>query len=75
MIFKLVAIWAGSVPAAGVLTLLSMPVWRWIEAEYSIEAVGHSGPAAWCYLTTYILLASVVSATVMVIKKKPRRTV
>jgi hypothetical protein len=48
----------GSVPLSVVLTLLLFPLWRWLEATYCIESVGHSGPAEWCYLVTF--LASVV---------------
>jgi len=45
-----------SVPAALVLTFLLLPLWSWIEATFSIESVGHSGPADWCFWTVYGLL-------------------
>ena len=32
-----------------VLTFLLLPLWSWIESTYSIESVGHSGPAGWCF--------------------------
>jgi hypothetical protein len=44
-------------PAAFVVTILLLPVWRWIETAYGIEAVGHSGPADWCFELVYALLA------------------
>lgn len=35
-------------------TILLVPLWRWIEADFGIEAIGHSGPAEWCF---YVVLA------------------
>lgn len=46
---------AGAPLAVGV-TLPLMPLWRWLEAAVQIEAVGHSGPASWCYLIVYATL-------------------
>jgi hypothetical protein len=45
----------GCVPLATVTTLLLFPFWSWVEATFSVEAVGHSGPADWCYWTAYVL--------------------
>jgi hypothetical protein len=42
-----------AVPAAVIGTFLITPVWRWIERTWSLEAIGHSGPATWCFVTTY----------------------
>lgn len=36
----------------GALTLLSWPLWSWIEAFTGVESLGHSGPAAWCFAAT-----------------------
>lgn len=50
-------------PLAVILTLLTVPVWRWFEEVTGIESAGHSGPAEWCYLAVYIglmILATVV---------------
>ena len=41
-------------PFAAMTTLLLLPVWRWIEAQFAIEAVGHSGPADWCFEVVYL---------------------
>ena len=38
-----------SLPLGVLLTLLLLPLWRWLEDTVGIEAIGHSGPAAWCY--------------------------
>jgi len=46
-------------PAAFLLTFLLLPLWSWIEANYKIESVGHSGPADWCFWAVYSLLAVV----------------
>ena len=44
------------VPLAFALTIALMPVWLRIEVHYGIEAVGHSGPADWCFWLVYALL-------------------
>ena len=38
-----------SLPLGVLLTLLLLQLWRWLEDAAGIEAIGHSGPAAWCY--------------------------
>ena len=38
------------------LTILCLPLWSWFEARTGIEAVGHSGPAGWCYATTFAVV-------------------
>ena len=43
-----------SVPVSAFLTLLLMPLWRWLEANFGIESVGHSGPAAWCFVAMFV---------------------
>ncbi|WP_031432813.1 hypothetical protein [Methylomarinum vadi] len=40
-------------PLAFILTLVLEPFWQWIERNHAIEAVGHSGPAEWCFLLVY----------------------
>ena len=45
-------------PVAVILTIISSPLWSWFEGQFSIEAYGHSGPAEWCYLLTYVLLVA-----------------
>ncbi len=57
---KWIGIAAILLPVAFILTILTVPFWRWIEATFQIEAIGHSGPAEWCYWTVYAL--SLVSA-------------
>jgi hypothetical protein len=44
------------VPATFIITFLLVPLWRWIESTYGIEAIGHSGPADWCFEVVYVLL-------------------
>jgi hypothetical protein len=43
-----------SLPLSVALTLAMMPMWRWIEARYQIEAIGHSGPADWCFMAMFL---------------------
>jgi hypothetical protein len=48
-------------PIAVVLTIATSPLWLWAESQFKIEAYGHSGPAEWCYLATYIFLVILVT--------------
>ncbi|WP_066261803.1 hypothetical protein [Hydrogenophaga flava] len=43
-------------PIAIAITVLVWPFWGWFESTSGVEALGHSGPASWCYLTTYAVL-------------------
>ena len=38
-------------------TILLLPAWSWLERSAGIEAVGHSGPAEWCYALVFAVLA------------------
>lgn len=39
------------------VTILLVPLWRWIEETYGIESIGHSGPAEWCFWLVTAILA------------------
>jgi hypothetical protein len=58
-ILAVLAILLVSVPVSVFLTLLLLPLWRWLEENFGIESVGHSGPAGWCFIATFV--ASVVA--------------
>ncbi len=45
-------------PLSILATLLLFPFWSWFEATTSIEAVGHSGPAQWCYAVAFLLFVA-----------------
>ena len=50
------------VPVTLFTTIALLPLWSMIESRYAIEAVGHSGPADWCFWTVYIVyLAAAVA--------------
>lgn len=51
-----------ALPPAVVATLVLMPLWSRIEVSAGIESVGHSGPATWCYVATWIALSAVLAA-------------
>lgn len=55
-------------PLAFILTMLLYPFWNWFEASTGVEAMGHSGPAGWCYVAIYsaMLLACLLGARVAV---------
>ena len=46
----------GSLFVAFWVTFLLVPLWRWIEADFGIEAIGHSGPAEWCFYLVFAIL-------------------
>ena len=48
-----------SIPVALLVTMLLVPFWSWLEATSGIESLGHSGPAAWCYLAVYLLVVTI----------------
>ena len=62
-----------SVPVTVILTLLMVPVWRWLERSYDLESIGHSGPAGWCYIATFLVCVSTLVGALYVSKKKRGR--
>ena len=44
-----ISLFVVAMPVAFIATLVLLPLWRWIEADLGIEAIGHS----WCYLSVY----------------------
>ena len=61
-----------SLPLGVILTLVLLPLWRWIEERFEIESVGHSGPATWCYLVT--MLACVLALASLYVARVRRRS-
>lgn len=51
-----------TLPVAMALTLALHPLWSWLERATGIESMGREGPAAWCYLTVWGLVALAVMA-------------
>jgi len=47
-----------SAPLALIATWLMAPFWRWFEALTGVEALGHSGPADWCYGLAWLLITT-----------------
>jgi hypothetical protein len=59
-----------ALPSTLILTVLLSPFWNWFEAVSGIESQGHSGPANWCFVAVYILLASVFVIWYLTRKRK-----
>ena len=57
--FLLIAFLLFALPVSAVLALLLYPFWSWVEAGTGIESIGHSGPAGWCFIATYVVVAGV----------------
>lgn len=51
------------VPLSAVIAFVLSPFWGWFEEKFGIEALGHSGPADWCFIVIYALLVLLARAT------------
>ena len=49
-----------TLPVAVVMAFALHPLWSWLERTTGIESMGREGPAAWCYLLVWALLALAV---------------
>ena len=70
MTTAIIATLVASIPVSFLLTLMLLPLWRWIERVYALESLGHSGPAAWCYLATYACCVSLVGFGYLLTSRK-----
>ena len=61
----LLVIMAVSFLLAILLTLFSSSFWSWIENTLGIEAYGNSGPAEWCYLASFVIIAMLFTGTLL----------
>ena len=52
-------------PLAVLLTLMLLPVWPRLGAALGVTAVGPSGPAAWCFVVVYVVLAAIGSVVML----------
>lgn len=59
------AVLAACVPLTFVITFATLPLWSWVERSLGIEAVGHSGPADWCFELVYGVTVTVVGAILL----------
>jgi len=46
-------------PITILVTIITSSFWLWLEHTFGIEAYGHSGPAEWCYLVSYMVIVSI----------------
>jgi hypothetical protein len=58
-----------SAPLAIVVTLVLSSGWKWLEATHGIEAFGHSGPAEWCYVATYVGCVVLLGASAALLRR------
>ena len=52
-------------PLSVLITIVLAPLWRWLEAATGIEAIGHSGPAAWCYVLVFLAQSALAGGMVL----------
>ena len=63
-----------SAAASVAATIALLPLWSWIEASTGIESVGHSGPAEWCYISTFVaVLSGSIIAVLFLFLRKGRK--
>lgn len=60
-------------PLAAVTTLALLPFWSWLEARFGIEAVGHSGPADWCYAVAYVAWVALIAGGLLLRRRAASR--
>lgn len=68
-----VGILAVSAPVSIVATVALFPFWRWLEENFHLESVGHSGPAEWCYLAIYLACAALGASLFLLRREKDPR--
>lgn len=49
VLLRVLLIGLGALFGGVLLTLMLLPLWGWLDTRFGIEALGHSGPAPWCY--------------------------
>jgi hypothetical protein len=52
-------------PVAVLLTLILLPFWSRVGAALGIAAVGPAGPAAWCFVVVYVVLAAIATVIML----------
>jgi hypothetical protein len=66
-----VGILAGCLPVSFVATIVLFPLWGWVERHLAVVSVGHSGPAEWCYLATYLACIAACGAAAILWRSSP----
>jgi hypothetical protein len=62
-----------AVPLSIVVTIVLSPFWSWLETSTGIESLGHSGPAEWCYLATFLLLSTAITSVFLIYQRSKKR--
>ena len=57
-------------PIAFAATIGLLPLWSWVESRFAIESIGHSGPAEWCYLASYIVILTGAAAIWLTLRRR-----
>jgi hypothetical protein len=59
-------------PLSILITILLVPLWRWLEAATGIESIGHSGPALWCYGVVFAASSALGAGSIIREARRPR---
>ncbi len=60
------------VPSVMIVTYMLSPLWWWIERAQGIEAMGHSGPAGWCFRLILGLYIVVWGIGILLVRRRIR---
>ncbi len=63
-----------SLPLSFVITIFLVPLWRLLEARWGIEAIGHSGPAEWCFYSVWGLMLAAAALAWWLAARSARKT-
>ena len=63
-----------SLPLSFVITIFLGPLWRLLEARWGIEAIGHSGPAEWCFYSVWGLMLAAAALAWWLAARNARKT-
>ena len=52
-------------PLSVLATLMLLPVWPRVGAALGVAAVGPSGPAGWCFVLVYVVMAALATVVLL----------
>ena len=58
------------IPIAVIVTISTSWFWAWFENTFEIESFGHSGPAEWCYMFSYVFVIGILGLLWSIVKRR-----
>lgn len=63
-----------AIPPTFFAAIASVPLLRDVEERWSIEAIGHSGPADWVIWTIWLVISALIAGTIWLLHRKRETT-